>query len=182
MIPKLYMMKLKAYKINTNKISEPWYYSEYIVHAENRNQARKLLLNEVQYNITFLDNDEDVNYLNIPVIRSKKDDLILFENEYLSQYNINKILKNRERISELNVISSNPLISFCYIMKRGDYYRENCRGYTSNKTDAGIYTKNDAISQAKSCDELTIIPINSDTHNQTILEKIEKLQTKIINK
>jgi len=75
---------------------------------------------------------------------------------------------------------NNPDIKYCYIYK-GGYYRPNYAGYTDNKAEAGVYTKEDALNSAKTCDELIIIPINIDEHNQMILNKINKLTDKLID-
>jgi len=81
--------------------------------------------------------------------------------------------------TELNRISKNKKIKFCYIRK-GPYYRPGAAGYTDYVTKAGVYTKEDAISHAMHCRELDLIPINIEEHNNQIMEAVEDLLTRYI--
>ena len=44
------------------------------------------------------------------------------------------------------------------IKKRGYYYRPDSKGYTAKKEEAGLYSKEEAMSHLNHCDELTIEP------------------------
>lgn len=95
-------------------------------------------------------------------------------------FQIELILIERERIKELDNILNNDSIKYCYIKKRGEYYRPNSCGYTTYKFFAGVYTKEEAVSDAKSCNDLTIIPINVEEHNKYINTIISDLNTRLI--
>jgi len=148
----------KAWKIDFSKIEEGYLYSERIVYTENRNQAKTLLMKEAWDMVLKSTNDEPT-YLNIPVLRCKECDKILFEGNYYTNTQIVQIKYDRQRNLELDHILNDENITHCYI-KKGSYYRPNHSGYTDMLHRAGVYTKQDAVSCAKSCHELTIIPIN----------------------
>lgn len=82
---------------------------------------------------------------------------------------------------EINKIANNKKIKFCYIKKRGSYYRPNCSGYTDFTYKAGVYAKEDAVSQATSCRELDLIPIDITKHNERIANEIKDLSSRFIN-
>lgn len=43
------------------------------------------------------------------------------------------------------------------IIKESSFYRPNAQGYTTNKTEAGRFTEEDAKAHAASCSDLTVI-------------------------
>lgn len=51
----------------------------------------------------------------------------------------------------------NSKAKFFYITN-GPYYRPGASGYTSRITEAGLFTKEEAISHARHCEDLTIHP------------------------
>lgn len=172
----------KAYEINFNKISDGFLSDIKWCHAENRNKAKKKLLDEVYFdNWKLKYSDKPIDYLTIPIIRCKELDLIDFEGKQINRCKIDIIINERKRESELDDILNNPKIKFCYIVKSGFYYRPNSCGYTESRYEAGVYKKEDAVNEAKYCDELSIIPIDIENHNKMINEKIEILQKKLIN-
>lgn len=174
-----YTLTEKAWEINRDKINEGYLYSEMIVYAKNRNTAKSMLLSEYKYEINLKYSDDEISYLNIPVRRCPEADKYLFEEENKKNWEIEEILQERKRINKLNIILSDDSISHCYI-KKGGYYRPNSSGYTDFRNRAGVYTKQEAISSAKSCGELTIIPINIHEHNKMIHDEIDDLKTRII--
>jgi hypothetical protein len=176
-----YILVKKAYEINFSKIEEGYLACEQICYAETRGRAKTQLLDKIKYddwksNIT----GEPITYLNIPVRRCKIEDLYKFENCIYSLYQIEQILKERERIKELEDLFNNGNIGYCYIKKRGQYYCPNCCGYTDYIKYAGVYTKKEAIEEVKSCSELEVIPINVERHNSIINETINDLKTRLI--
>lgn len=172
----------KCWRLRTQDISEGHYLDQLFVYAPDRGKAKNLFIksgNLDSYTIGW-DRDE-INYLNIPVVRQKEDDRVMFEGNVVVKSHIPKIIRERERLNELENIKSKPDIDYCFIVKRGLYYRPNSCGYTTNKLEAGVYNKGYAVRSAKSCDELTIIPINVKEYNTEIQNKINELQYKIIN-
>lgn len=174
-----YTLVEKSYRIDFSKIDEGYLASDTICHADSLGKAKSKLLDEIKYDGWKLRTGEEVSFVNIPVVRSKETDLYEFEGEKISIYKINEILNERERQLELDKMLSNESIKFCYIRK-GSYYMPNSCGYTQFRHKAGVYEKADAVSHARSCRELTIIPINIEEHNKAINEEINDLKTRLI--
>jgi len=173
------MSAKKAWVIDLDKINEGYCYDTFVAYAEKRNKAKSLLLKDAETE-GMTTNDEEVTCLNIPIKRAKELDKYLYNGEYLTNHEI-KLMKIKEERNELwEDIKLNTGVSYCYIMKRGSYYRPNRKGYTSFLEKAGVYDKYDAISQAKSCEDLEIIPIVIKDHNSCIRGKIKELLSKII--
>lgn len=171
----------KAYKINFDKIEDGFLASGHWCYAENRNEAKKKLLNEIIYDEWKLKYcDEPINYLTIPVLRCKELDLVEFEGKEIKRCRIEDIIRERERHVELDKILNNPDVKFCYIVKAGVYYKPNNCGYTQDQQKAGVYEKEDAVKSAKSCDELWVRPINIEEHNRIINGEIEILRNNLI--
>ena len=53
-------------------------------------------------------------------------------------------------------------------------------GYTEYIGDVGVFTKADAVQSARTCAELTPIPITVEVHNKLINEEIQKLREKLL--
>ena len=171
----------KAYELDLSKLSEGFLSSEIILHAENRNKARHLILEKVKYDDWKLyKTDEELSYLNIPVIRCESADKVYFEDKIINKGEIKFILEKREKIKYLQSIKDNESITHCYIIKRGSYYRPGYCGYTESVIEAGVYSKDEAISHSLCCDELSIHPIDKEIHNKLILNKIEELKNNLI--
>lgn len=176
-----YNLLKKAYKINFDKIRDGYTASEVSCVANSRSKAKSILLKKIRWDDWVIRYSDDIiTFLNIPVIRYPEADQYEFEGQSLSIYSINYILNERVRLIELNKILENPLITYCYIIKRGYYYRPNYCGYTERITEAGIYDKSDAIESAKSCRELSIHPIDIEEHNNIIQSKIKELNLLLI--
>jgi hypothetical protein len=105
--------------------------------------------------------------------------LVIFEGKPVSKIKIEEILIKRARMKELNAILEDDNIVYCYIRK-GNYYRPYSAGYTSHKTEAGVYTKQEAVQHAKSVYELSIIPIDIEKHNRMLIDKIADLESRLI--
>ncbi len=176
-----YKLVNKAYKIDFNKIEEGYLASEVSCVAESRSKAKSKLLSKIKWEDWKLKySDEDITYLNIPVVRYPEADQYEFEGQCLSLWKIQDILNERLRIAILNNILVNDLITHCYIKKHGSYYKPNHCGYTERIIDAGIYDKQDAVDCAKSCRDLIIIPIDIKEHNKIFFDKISELEAKIL--
>jgi len=172
----------KAYKVDFDKIDEGYLACEHIATTNSRNEARKELFYVIRWDDWKLKySDEDITYLNIPVIRAKEYDRVLFEDEEVIRCEIPRILDKRERTAKLNKILEDPNITHCYIRK-GRYYRPGSCGYTDFRTRAGVFTKEEAVNSGMRCDELSIIPIDIDEHNKILQEEINHIQSRIIRK
>lgn len=177
-----YVLVEKAYQINFGRIEEGYLYddSSFVVYAETLNKARyKLLEKAYCENVCLRGSDDEVTYITIPVVRAKEYDTFLFEGEGLTKSRIKEKLNERKRLTELDKILTDDSISHCYIRK-GNYYRPHSCGYTDFIHRAGIFTKQEAINSAKSCRDLTIIPIDIDKHNKMIQDEIDDLKTRLI--
>lgn len=176
-----YQLKSKAYQLDLNKIEDGYSASERVCHADSFNKARSVLFKEIQYEdwkCRFY--GTDITYLNIPVKRWKDGDKYEFEGEDVPLWKIQEILAERERTSALDGILNDDSIIYCYIGKRGGYYRPNSGGYTEMRIRAGVYTKEEAVSSAKSCNEVDAVPINIEEHNQLLTQEINELKTRLI--
>jgi hypothetical protein len=177
-----YKLSKKAWEINFSEIKEGFYYTREVVYAENRNKAKSALFKRFQY-APLQDNysDKYFTYLNFPVVRNKEFDKYIFEDKELTIDSIDRILMERARILTLDKMLNDNSIQYCYI-KKGSYYRPNSGGYTDFISKAGVYTKEKAVSYAKSCRDLKIIPIDIKNHNDIINQEIEELKTRLIIK
>jgi len=172
----------KAYQIDLEKINEGYLFDNIFSCKESRGKCRSDLLSQaIEQGLEFRWGDEEMTYTNLPVIRYPELDLFLFEGEQRTANSINQILSDRERDCELQAILDNPEIEFCYIMKRGEYYRPNSCGYTGFKIRAGVYTKHEAVSDGRSCSDLHIVPINPVEHNDAIEREIQEMASRLIN-
>jgi phosphopantetheinyl transferase (holo-ACP synthase) len=169
----------KCYTVNTDKLFDDGmgFVEEHYVYAQNRNQAKKELLDFYQY--YDLDTGENITYLNIPVIRCKTGDKYEFEGGEHTMGYINHILNERKRKEELDELLKKEVTH--YYIKKGMYYRPEAAGYTDFKYLAGVYSTKEAVTHAKGCSDITLIPINIDEHNQMILDTIEQLKQQLIN-
>lgn len=178
-----YKLAQKAYEIDFSKIEEGFLYdsSRFITYAETRNKAKSQILKEAYCESICLEGEEDeVTYLTIPVIRCKEADKYFFEDKEISLYQIEEELTERKRLSDLQEILDNESIKYCYIRK-GGYYKPNSCGYTDFKHRAGVYTKKEAVSHAKSCSDIWLERIDIEDHNKMIQSEIQDLQTRILN-
>jgi len=175
-----YKLLEKAYEIDLSKIDERYVYEREIAYADSVGKAKTKLLSTANYNGMQLYIGDDLTYINIPVIRAKDHDKFEFEGKGETMYSINEILHDRERITKLDELLNNENIKFCYI-KKGSYYKPGSCGYTDFKHRAGVFTKEDAVQSAKSCDDLWIIPVIIEEHNEMINKEIEELQTRLLN-
>lgn len=168
----------KGYQVNFNKIDEGYLYSEEVTTADTIGQAKKELLGRLYDAKTWF--GDEITYLNIPVIRCEDADIIEFEGKEVSRFKIKEILEKRERFSKLDAILNDENVKFCYIRK-GSYYRPGSCGYTDFRYRAGVFTKEEAVQDGKSCSELTIIPIDIVEHNEMITKEINELSSRLLS-
>ena len=173
----------KAYRLDLRAITNGFQmYSDEIAFGKTRAEAKSKIFDVVEHQELILRfTDDKVTRQNIPVLRAKDYDVVVFEGENTPRYEIPKILHNRERNDELDELLTNLDVKYCYIKKHGQYYRNNYTGYTEYVTEAGVYRKEDAVDSAKRCDDLYLIPVDIEKHNELIDEKINKLKECLIN-
>lgn len=171
----------KAWGINWGKIDGGAYCAGNIesVYADTRGKAKSLLLPDIS-DYKLFKTGEYVTYTTIPIVIIYEDDKYNFDGEILSEWEYEKKQAELKRLSDLQLILDDNGITHCYIRK-GSYYRPNSCGYTDRIDRAGVYTKEYAVSHAKSCDELSIIPINKKEHNAMITNEIKELRMRLIS-
>jgi hypothetical protein len=170
----------KAWGINLDKIDEAYFRNDEIVYSESRGKAKSMLIRKVHcegFKTKYT--REDLTFLNISVVRKKAYDLIEFEGNKITSYNIESIIKERERNKKLDDVLNDSSITHCYILK-GNYYRPNYCGYTDFKHRAGVYSKADAIYHVRSVSSCWVEPINNEEHNKMINQEINELQKRLI--
>lgn len=172
-----YPISKKAYCVDRSKIDEGHLYETMFVHADNVKKAKVMLIGKYNWDITI--NGNDATYLNIPIKRYPEEDLWIFEGEDKTHNQIMEAIRRKERSELFDEILSNDSITHCYIRK-GSYYRPDSCGYTDHRSRAGVYTKEDAISEARGCEHITIHPIDVYEHNDMIQREIDELKTRLI--
>ena len=171
-----------GYKVDLNKIHDSYFITEIATIAENKTEARSILLNkinELNQDLIYY-TGESITLKNIPLIRAEEYDKVLFEDSEIVRWKIPILIASRERNNKHDEILNNYDIEFCYIIKDGLYYRPKYAGYCDNIKDAGVYSKEAAVDSAKKCEDLIIIPIDINEHNKIIQKEIDKLKSKII--
>jgi hypothetical protein len=170
----------KAYIVDLSRIEEGYLYSHIGCYANTVNKAKIELLKMCDDQGVYMkDTNYEVSYLNIPVIRHKKEDKYFIEDLELTQREYDEIIRKRHRKTELDMILADELITHCYIHK-GSYYKPHSSGYTDMRYHAGVYEKKEAVSSARNVDNIVIIPIDIIEHNEMINKEIEDLQTRLI--
>jgi hypothetical protein len=174
-----YPLLKRAWSVNFNKFEENLV-GGYVCAAETKGMAKQQLLNKVLSDGLILkETGEKPTFSNLPIDRAYSYYIYDFEGEEMPYCEIRDILEARKNISIFDDIQKQDW-THCYIYKQGAYYRPNSSGYTYHKEFAGVYTKEEGISSAKSCSDLSLIPIDIEKHNAMIKEKILDLQTRII--
>lgn len=173
-----YKILQKSWKIDLSRIDEGFLYSKMSTLADTRSKAKSLLLDEYASDIQI--EGRDAIYINIPVIRDYEGDLFDYNGTPTTMTRIRELEEREAHHLALDSILKNKEVSHCYIVKRGQYYMGNYCGYTSKKSEAGVYKKEDAVSHARYCEELSLQPIDIDSHNQMINNAIEQLRKRLI--
>lgn len=168
----------KAWIVDLSRIDEGYCCGVDIFYSESRGKAKTHFLNE--FDGAQLIDGEDISFLNIPVVRSKRDDLVQYNGEWIHPVQVDRRENVRKRNMKLDSILEDGKISHCYIVKRGNYYASGYAGYVTQACFAGVYPKHDAVSHAKRCEDIKLISINNENHNEMIMERINLLKSKII--
>lgn len=171
----------KGYSIDLGRIDEGFLYSEHSCTAVSRSEAKTKLLRKIRFDDMKLRYcGSEVTYLNIPVVRNKDQDLILFEEKPVKRSEVDYILLKRKRAAYFQSIMDDPNVSHCYIVKAGSYYRPNACGYTQVITKAGVYEKAEAVEHGLSCGDLRIVPIVTEEHNTALQKEIDEMKSRIL--
>ncbi len=171
----------KAYKLDLNKIHESYQYSEVVVFAESRGQAKQQISNEIEissFKLAFFENE--MTFLNMPVRRAKQYDRVIYKGEEMRRNQVEHKLRIEKENNRIEIFLSDPKITHCFIMKRGSYYAWNYSGYVSYSHFAGVYPKLEAVPYCKNDLDLTCVAINNSEHNENILNAIERLKKGLI--
>lgn len=80
---------------------------------------------------------------------------------------------------ELDALAADASVTHCYISK-GMYYRPGSCGYTDFRHRAGVYKKSEALQHAKSCRDLTLVPIDVKEHNEMLRKEANDILSRRI--
>lgn len=104
----------KAWKVNAEKFEEPWFHGDIIYHG-TKGAAKYSAISD--NDAGKLKNGKDIDFLNIPIVRAKDYDKILFHGEIIKRYEIKKKIRE-QKIKEL--------------AKDKMYYVQDSRNYVGN--------------------------------------------------
>ena len=174
----------KAWTIDWDKIEEGFYYEGNInvVYAESRSKARGKFYADTDICDYKLRGGIDIEFINIPFKRCEYSDKYDY-GERFGVLTYEQYLRRKQKLehkTNLDEIMNNKDVTHCYIMKRGEYSRSGFCGYTSRKSIAGAYTKEEAVNHARNILDINILPINVIEHNELIRSEIKILESKII--
>lgn len=175
----------KAFKIDLAQIEVGFLMSDKICYADNRNKAKSILLAEIVYEECKTKyTDKDVTYLNIPVLRAKNLDVVMFRGEETKRYLIDGIIAKEVRDKRLNdMLKENPGAK-AYVKNGnyGSYWGPNHSGYADSVIFAGVYSIDEAVRIVLSSSldrQESVIIIDTEERNHEIDHKISKLNTEI---
>lgn len=170
----------KAYMFNNSEIEQPWFYEDIIEYVETRGKAKMKIWRHLDDEIRNVDGKE-ITFLNLPVKRCKNQDRVLYKGEIVKRYQTAHYQAVEKNDNLLDSYMKDTSITHCYKMKRGQYYAWNNCGYVSYKHVAGVYPKEEAIPYCKGQLEVICVPINTEEHNEIILNQIARLKKGLIN-
>ncbi|MCT4665635.1 MAG: hypothetical protein N4A45_10415 [Flavobacteriales bacterium] len=174
-------IKHKAYELNLDKIHEGHLYSEFVVFAETRGQAKQKISGEIDMCDYKLELSEDeMTFLNMPIRRAKQYDKVVYKGVEMQRHEVKYRIRVEEYNAKIEKYLQDPKITHCYIRKRGMYYGWNKCGYVSYSTHAGVYPKEEAVPYCKGNLDLICEPIDNNTHNEQIINQIARLRKGLI--
>jgi hypothetical protein len=115
------------------------------------------------------------------LIRSKQHDKLNYNGDVLARWMYKQVIQEDKRVKSLEKLMKTSKAKYFYIMKGISLYRLNSCGYTQQRFEAGVYSKEEAVKHALRCHELHLIPIDIVEHNNMIQKVISDLQSRIIN-
>lgn len=172
----------KAYTLDLSRIYNGHLYSEeeFVVHDITSTSAKMQIQSKLLYEDLRLTNSSKVTYLNMPIIRCKKYDLILYNGKAIPRHKKEHEMQKKLHNEQLDIVLADNNITHCYIVKRGSYYCDGYCGYTDIRSNAGVYPKLDAVQHIRGVYEAKLISINNKEHNEEIQTQIALLQKRIL--
>ena len=175
----------KAWIVNRNNFSEPWYIEDTAFYGDRMSKAKSEAFASFRYDNWSVKNSitdewEDLTYLNLKMSRAEHYDKYSLNGEILTLDRIEYNVRVKEREIELNQLLLDNPDAYVYIKKGGYYYRSNNSGYTEYELYAGVYPIKDGIEKVLNSslgDNRRVILINNDEHNKRINEAIVKLES-----
>lgn len=156
-----------------------------VVCAENEKLARMKALHQLrEYDIQEDRFGIEFSYITLRLKRSPDHDRFLIYGRIRSREDIEYDRKKDERDAEFKQLLADNPNSYAYIRKGGYYYQPNSCGYTEYKTQAGIYTLDQAVRECLGCslsDYMMPILIDAIEHNQLLNKQIDALKSRLIN-
>lgn len=179
----------KAWHIRVKDLSEPWYYEDIYVKAENRGQARskglsKMLTEGAEKYVSSRYEDSEIKFTDIIASRAKDLDTILFEDKKMNRRDVEEHIWCKERDEKaLKFTETNPddlfvVYAGCY----GSYWGSNRSGYSDSIVFAGKYTAQEAYSIVQGSsysrkEEMRLL--NKKQFNKDLDEQIQSKQKEI---
>ena len=175
----------KAYKLTVKGIvDEPWHYDDIIVYADSHGQAKSRGIYEFDsvyvQDYKEYDNQRHIIFTDITARRIKRLDKILYNEKWITQYELEHIHWKSKRDEEARQIwqDNTDGIAVVFAGCYGTYWGANHSGYCSKIEDAGKYTTEEAyrIVKGSSYDrQETVILLNKEKYNNDLTNKIERL-------
>lgn len=178
-------MKLieRAWKIYADDLDEPWHVPDEVFYGKTRGKAKVQAWASIAYDGFKNTMGEETTFLNLKLSRCKKMDRYLVGDKIFTLDEIEYRKKEDKRNEALDVLAAANPEGKAYIMRKGYFYRPNNCGYTERRTQAGVYSIQEAVQEVKGCslhDDMDVIPIDVNEHNQRINKEIESLQSRLI--
>jgi len=177
---KLYNSTPKAWQLDMSVINEGYLYEEAIVIANTRGKAKSKFLRKFRDSMV-LSNGEELSFTKIYIFLRRDLKPTLYDGEWITKAAFDSIMEEESRKNDLELLRDNESVKYCFIKKRGMFYRENSCGYTHNKLEAGVYTKKDALAEARHCSDLTLVSVDVNSYNTLLKERVEFLKSKLLN-
>jgi len=173
-------IRKKAYRLNLDRIINGYEYSSVIAYSETRGKAKEKIAKQIDVRDYVVDSGEEMNFLNMPIKRSKNNDVYEIDGVLRQKYQFDELELKETHNNNLNKTLNDESISHCFITKGGLYYRDGYCGYSDDFMSAGVYNKIDAVRHARNLPNIIIVPIDVQDYNNKINDIIENLKSKII--
>jgi hypothetical protein len=149
---KIEIMKLelieKAWSLDLDAISGGHCCGEIIVYAETRGKAKSKMMETDASDYVLNITEEDITFLNVPVIRAKNLDTVKLENKEMVRNRAMSYLDQLEKRNKIELHSSEKFHrqhTREYLGNAIGFWALNGRGYTIDPEKAHIYTKAEVL-------------------------------------
>ena len=177
------ILQSKAFTINNRNFREPYFAPDVTVYADTASKAKSKILSKIKYDECKDIYGEIINFITLRVMRAKSADKYLVDGQLKTLHDIEYDRKVKEKNERLDLLVAQNPNAKAFIKKGGSYYCSNYCGYTERKTEAGIYSIEDAVKSAKGCslgDYMDVVILDPIEHNKMINDKINELKSKLI--